>query len=143
LAWALNDQKRAALCFIVGLLLFSLGWLRGYGWEASFLAAWDVAVASYLALLGVVVFTATPPKTRARAGLVDRADLYLLAALILVITLVGDYSGGRGSRRYFDRRRPTLEPGEQAVGGIERRRRGLFMAAFAHSFRSTLREAVL
>ena len=86
-AWALDDQKRAALCFIIGWLVFLLGWRSDYDREVSFLAGWNVAVASYLALLGLVVYTASPAKTRDRAGSVDRADLYLLAALVLVLLL--------------------------------------------------------
>jgi uncharacterized membrane protein len=87
LAWALNDQKRATLCFGVGLLIFLIGWQSGYGVEKFFLLAWDVAVSAYLALLAVVVFSATSAKTRTRAGFIDRAELYLLAALVLVIIL--------------------------------------------------------
>jgi uncharacterized membrane protein len=92
-AWELDDQKRAALCFIIGVLVFLLGWRLGRGWESCFLLAWDVAVASYLALLGVVIHSANASMTRGRAAVVDRADLYLLIALVLV-TLLGTVGVG-------------------------------------------------
>jgi len=92
-AWALDDQKRAAFSFVIGALVFLLVWRLGRGWETCFLSAWDVAVASYLALLGVVMYDANASMTRGRAAVVDRADLYLLVALVLV-TLLGTIGVG-------------------------------------------------
>jgi uncharacterized membrane protein len=102
LVWALDDSRRAMLCFAIGMSIFWLGRHNGWGWEIPFLSAWNVAVAAYLALLGVIVFTARSSETRERAASVNRAELSLLVVLVLVIILgvlgVGDILTAVGER---------------------------------------------
>ena len=86
--WELNDPKRAGLCLLLGGALYFLGWHRGWGWELSFLVAWDIALVVYLALLYIVIFTADAPMTRQRISRVDPTRWFLL----IVVTLVTLFS---------------------------------------------------
>ena len=91
--WELNDPKRAGLCLPLALMMYGLGWWRGWGWELSFLAGWIVALWAYLVLLGLVVFTADAQRTRERISQVDPTRWFLLIVLTLV-TLLGNLSVG-------------------------------------------------
>jgi uncharacterized membrane protein len=91
--WNLNDPRRAALCLILGGVLYAVGWSEEWGWELSFLCGWIIALTVYLILLYIVIFTADAQKTRERISLVDPTQLFLLIVLTLV-TLLGNMSVG-------------------------------------------------
>lgn len=91
LIWNLNDPWRAGFCLPLGGAMFSFGWWRGWGWELSFLAGWILALATYLVLLGIVIFTTDAAKTRERISQVDPTRWFLLIVLSLV-ALLGNMS---------------------------------------------------
>ena len=91
--WGLNDSRRAGLCLSLGLVILALGGWRGWEWEIAFLCGWIMTLTAYLALLGMVIFTADAARTRARISQVDPTQWLLLIALI-VAALLGIMSVG-------------------------------------------------
>ncbi len=86
-AWRLDDPRRAGLCLCVGLAIFGIGWWQRLDWEIAFLCGWNTAVILYLALLGMIIFTADAAKTRERISKVDPTQLPLLIVLVLAAIL--------------------------------------------------------
>jgi uncharacterized membrane protein len=92
--WELDDHWRVAFCVPLGVVLFFIGWkYRAWGWELSFLAGWTLALTLYMVLLGIVIFSADPARTRQRVSKVDPTRGFLVIVLTIV-ALLGNMSVG-------------------------------------------------
>jgi uncharacterized membrane protein len=107
-ASALNDNRRALLCALVGASVSFVTHRYGWRWEFSFLSAWNVAVFLYLTLLGAIVFSLSPVETREHVSRVDPNELALLAVIVLAVVLgmmgVGVVLTAVGHRPTFETR---------------------------------------
>jgi uncharacterized membrane protein len=87
--WNLHDRRRALICGSLGLVAAVLAYrLLGWKWEFSFLVGWILALASYLVLLGIVIFTANGPMTQERVSK-DEPNRMALMALTVFASLFG------------------------------------------------------
>ena len=91
--WNLHDRVRAAFCIPLGVAMYCIGWQSGWDWELSFLSGWIIALGAYMALLGIVIFTADAARTRERVSKVDPTPWFLVIVLSLV-ALLGNMSVG-------------------------------------------------
>ena len=88
-AWNLHDRLRARICGSLGLVAAVLAYrLLGWMWEFSLLVGWILALASYLVLLGIVIFNANGPMTQERVSK-DEPQRMALMALTVFVSLFG------------------------------------------------------
>ncbi len=88
-AWNLHDRRRALICGSLGLAAAILACrLLGWLWEFSFLVGWILALASYLVLLGIVIFSANGPMTQERVSK-DEPNRMALMVLTVFASLFG------------------------------------------------------
>jgi len=105
-AWNLHDRRRARICGSLGLAAAVLAYrLLGWLWEISFLVGWILALASYLVLLGIVIFNADGPMTQERVSKDEPKRMKLMVLTVffsifgtgvvgVLLTAVGKHSPG-------------------------------------------------
>ncbi len=88
-AWNLHDHRRALICGSLGLVAAVLAYrLLGWKWEFSLLVGWILALASYLGLLVIVIFSADGPMTQERVSK-DEPKRMALMALTVFVSIFG------------------------------------------------------
>jgi uncharacterized membrane protein len=93
-AWELHDRVRAVLSLALGMVwgVISWKWL-GFHWKVASLSGWIAALATYLFLLGIVIYHADPSMTKQRVSRDEPNRVFLLIVLVLV-ALLGNISVG-------------------------------------------------